>query len=82
MGAISLLLSSIAAISLLVGGIGIMNIMLISVGINIAGGWATSITIKSVLLALVFSSSIGIIFGVYPALKAVKLNPIDALRSD
>ena len=43
-------------------------------------GWATSISPAAVLLAVLFSGSVGIIFGIYPARKAALLNPIDALR--
>jgi len=43
-------------------------------------GWATLISSQSIVLAVVFSSAIGIFFGFYPARKAAGLNPIDALR--
>ena len=43
-------------------------------------GWPTLISGQAILLAVVFSSGIGIFFGFYPARKAAGLNPIDALR--
>ncbi|MEL5898888.1 ABC transporter permease [Clostridium sporogenes] len=39
-----------------------------------------SVSIAAILIAILFSSSVGIFFGIYPAKKAAKLNPIDALR--
>jgi len=43
-------------------------------------GWPTLLSAHAMLLAVVFSSAIGIFFGFYPARKAAGLNPIDALR--
>jgi putative ABC transport system permease protein len=42
--------------------------------------WPTVISIPAALLAIVFSSSVGIAFGFYPAWRASKLDPIEALR--
>ena len=42
----------------------------------------TAISIPSCIIAVGFSMGIGIIFGLLPAVKASKLNPIDALRSE
>ena len=45
-------------------------------------GTPTSISIPATLVALAFSTGIGILFGLLPAIKAANLNPIDALRRD
>jgi putative ABC transport system permease protein len=42
--------------------------------------WATELPFKAILLAVGFSAGIGIFFGFYPAHKASKLLPIEALR--
>ena len=44
------------------------------------GGWPSIISLNSVLLAFFFAVAIGIFFGVWPARRASKLNPIEALR--
>ena len=40
----------------------------------------TVVSPRSVLLALGFPVAVGLFFGIYPARRAVALNPIDALR--
>ncbi|NLD93171.1 MAG: FtsX-like permease family protein [Fibrobacter sp.] len=43
-------------------------------------GFNTSIDIATMFLAFIFSGAVGVFFGFYPARKAARLNPIEALR--
>jgi len=43
-------------------------------------GWSTSVGVSSVLYAFLFSATVGIVFGVWPARRAAGLDPIQALR--
>ncbi len=45
-----------------------------------AMGSETVVTVNSMVLAFVFSAAIGIFFGIYPAVRASRLSPIDALK--
>jgi putative ABC transport system permease protein len=43
-------------------------------------GWATAIPLSAVFVAVGFAGAVGVFFGFYPARKAARLNPIQALR--
>jgi len=51
-----------------------------TVALTELAGWTTSLPLSAVYLAVFYSSAIGIVFGLWPARQASRLNPIDALR--
>jgi len=67
-------------LSLIGGLIGVVLGLSGSVAIVVLGEWPTLIEIESVVLAFTFSAAVGVFFGFYPARKAARLDPIEALR--
>ena len=67
-------------LSLFGGFVGLLLGIGIALVISTIAGWAPYISISAVIMALTFSISIGIFFGLYPANRASKLDPIEALR--
>jgi putative ABC transport system permease protein len=68
------------ALSLIGGLIGIVLGMGASLAIASLADWPMLIQPGAVLLAVGFSGAVGIFFGFYPARKAARLDPIEALR--
>jgi putative ABC transport system permease protein len=67
-------------VSLMGGLIGVTIGAAVSLLLPRFGGWATSLSPVAIGLAFGFSALIGIFFGIYPARKAARLDPIEALR--
>lgn len=71
-----------ATMSAIGGLVGILVGAGISYAISVAVGWPAVISPWSVVAGLFVATSVGIFFGVYPANKAARLDPIVALRSE
>ncbi len=70
-----------AVLMALIGGIsGIVLGVGSSMLLTMFAGWAVKISMSSVILASTFSAAIGLIFGMWPASQASRLDPITALR--
>ena len=67
-------------ISILGGVVGIILGIGLAKGISQFGGFTTVISIVSIIASFGFSLMVGIFFGMLPARKAARLDPIDALR--
>jgi len=71
-----------SVISALGGIIGIVLGFLVARIISAATSMPSSVEPVSIVLAMVMSWSIGLFFGIYPANRAAKLDPVEALRSE
>ncbi|WP_316412568.1 ABC transporter permease [Mesoterricola silvestris] len=67
-------------LSLVGGAAGVALGLLASAFIGRALQWPMEVSVQAILLAVVFSVGVGIFFGYYPARKASRLDPIEALR--
>jgi putative ABC transport system permease protein len=67
-------------ISLTGGVLGIVVGVGLSQAIGYLAGWSTIVTTTSIVLAFVVSVSIGLVFGLYPAIRAAGLDPVKALH--
>jgi putative ABC transport system permease protein len=70
------------AISTVGGLIGILIGFILAKIVSAATSIPSALDPGSIVIAIIVSGSVGIFFGIYPANKAAKLNPIEALRSE
>jgi putative ABC transport system permease protein len=73
-------LTEAVMISIAGGLIGIGFGFALSQIIATAAGWSTVVTTSSIAIAFGVSVFIGLLFGIYPAVQAAKLDPIEAIR--
>jgi putative ABC transport system permease protein len=71
-----------AVISATGGAIGIILGALVAKIVSATTSMPSRVEPGSVVIAIIMSASIGLFFGIYPANKAAKLNPVDALRAE
>lgn len=69
-------LTSLGGIAGVLLGIGMAEL------ISHTNGIPVSISIPAIVVSVAFSTAIGVIFGLIPAVKAANLNPIEALRRE
>ncbi len=73
-------LNETVMVSVTGGVIGIILGVMMAKAINLFAGWETVISLFSVVISFGISALVGIVFGIYPAQKAAKMDPIAALR--
>jgi len=73
-------LSEALVLSLLGGAVGVVAGVGGSMAVSSMLQWPTSVPPQAIAIAVFFSAGVGVFFGYYPARKAARLDPIEALR--
>ncbi len=73
-------LTEAVLISIMGGLLGIIFGVTLAHIIASAAGWSTVVTTGSIAVAFGVSCGIGLVFGIYPAMQAARLDPIEAIR--
>jgi len=74
------LMGGVLGILIGVGGAQVITKLPILKSLSNGSEWEASVSPESVVVSFVFSCMVGIFFGIYPAMKASRLNPVEALR--
>jgi putative ABC transport system permease protein len=76
----SVIMTMIGGVLGIIAGLGLANGVAYIVDRMNVGQISPVLSLQSVLIAVLFSSAVGLFFGIYPARKAARMDPIDALR--
>jgi len=71
-----------ASLALVGGAFGVMGGILVGKIITVVVGFPTAVPLWAIFLGLLLAAAVGIFFGVYPASKAARLDPVVALRAE
>ena len=71
-----------ASLALVGGAIGVLGGILVGKLITVVVGFPTAVPLWAIFLGLLLATAVGIFFGVYPASKAARLDPVVALRAE
>ena len=71
-----------ASLALVGGAIGVLSGILVGKLITVVVGFPTAVPLWAIFLGLFLATAVGIFFGVYPASKAARLDPVVALRAE
>jgi len=64
------------------GAVGVALGLVASFGLTVVFEWSTRVSAGAILLAFGMAAAVGVLFGFYPARRASRLDPIDALRAE